>query len=369
MPAPRGIVQWLDQDLHKSRLLPRGAKLLVAVSGGADSVALLRLLLQINRSDYWDWTLVVGHVDHGMRGKASSDDAAWVKSLAGEWKLRFVKKTLKLPAATSEGVARQWRLNALAALVRAEECVAAVMGHHLDDQAETVLMRIFRGCGVEGLEGMRPLSETFGGWKRSQETLGGGGGVGAGLRIYRPLLSLRRERLREYLRVIGQEWREDATNQSPKFTRNQVRGTVLPVVEKIWPGRGGGDRAAGARIAGEVQGVMREHEEPIWQGAQFREDGAIELPRTWLRMAYPAVVMQVLRDAIELAGGTREIADFERIAEAVRLIRGKTGGKTIQMGRGVVVEMEGQVVRIVNHGAPPAQRRVGGGGVAGGGDD
>src|SRR4051794_1780177 len=81
MPAPRGLVQQVDQRLHRTGLLPRGGKLLVAVSGGADSVALLRLLVEINRSNYWGWELVVGHVDHGMRGKASAGDAAFVRAL------------------------------------------------------------------------------------------------------------------------------------------------------------------------------------------------------------------------------------------------------------------------------------------------
>ena len=75
MPPPRGLVQQLDQALHRRELLPRGAKLLVACSGGADSVALLRLLHAVNQSGFWGWTLLVGHVDHGIRSAAGAADA------------------------------------------------------------------------------------------------------------------------------------------------------------------------------------------------------------------------------------------------------------------------------------------------------
>src|SRR3954471_20935068 len=96
MPAPRGLVQQIDQRLHRAGLLPRGARLLVGVSSGADSVALLRILAAINGSDYWGWTLVVGHVEHGMRGRASVGDAKFVRGLARERGLRFVERKFRL---------------------------------------------------------------------------------------------------------------------------------------------------------------------------------------------------------------------------------------------------------------------------------
>src|SRR5438132_874431 len=130
MPAPRGLVQQLDQRLHKSDLLPPGARLLVAVSGGADSVALLRLLHAINQSNHWKWTLTVGHVDHGMRGRESAGDAAFVKRLARELKLPFRVKRLRLGPRASENEAREGRLRALRSLAAG---MGVVMAHHADD--------------------------------------------------------------------------------------------------------------------------------------------------------------------------------------------------------------------------------------------
>ena len=152
MPAPRGLVQRVDQELHRSGLLPKGAGLLVAVRGGADSVALLRLLCEINRSDYWGWKVVVGHVDHGLRGKASTADAAFVRMLAGELRVPYRGAKLRLKKGASEDAARQGRIGALTSMARGLDGI--VMAHHAEDQAETVLMRMFRGTGITGLASM-----------------------------------------------------------------------------------------------------------------------------------------------------------------------------------------------------------------------
>lgn len=345
MAGPRGLVQWVDQELHKSGLLPRKARLLVAVSGGADSVGLLRLLVEINKSKYWGWRLVAGHVDHGIRGRASAGDAKFVRGLARELGLRFLSVRLKLGREASEDVARERRLRALARMARMAKCAAVVMGHHGDDQAETVLMRMMRGCGLEGLAGMRERTE-----------------IGR-MVILRPLLGVRRAALRRFLEEIGQEWREDRTNRSDEYLRNRVRREVMPVVERIWPR---GVEAVGrlARLAGEAQEMLemeagkfvecdvREHAQrplgPIGQKRGTRSAAEHGTPmvvsRARLRREPAVVAGEILRRMIESAGGTRETADFERVREAVRMIRGGVGGKEIEVGGGIVVVASNGVV-------------------------
>jgi len=217
MPPPRGLIQQLDQELHKSLLLPRRARLLLAVSGGADSVALLRLLHAINQSDYWQWTLIVAHIDHGIRGRAAQADASFTQKLAAAFKLPCVVKTLKLGRHASEETARIARLRALEAIARSRKCLAAVLAHHADDQAETVLLRLFRGTGIDGLAGMAP-----------DTTING-------LRILRPLLSLRRSDLRMFLKELRQPFREDHTNATDLYLRNRLR-KILPLIEHLAPG-------------------------------------------------------------------------------------------------------------------------------------
>ena len=218
MPRPRGLVQQIDQGLHRQLEgggLPRGVRLLVAVSGGADSVALLRLLVEINRSDYWGWNLVVGHVDHGLRGAALRGDARFVAALARNWACPARGGGLALRAGSSEDAARQG-VAALAAMCRAKKCVGVVMAHHADDQAETVLMRVFRGTGIEGLAGMVPRSQI------------------SGMTIFRPLLQVRGAALR-LSGANASNLCEDESNATGEFLPQPSARAVMPLIELLRP--------------------------------------------------------------------------------------------------------------------------------------
>jgi tRNA(Ile)-lysidine synthase len=330
MPRPRGLVQRLDQAWHRQSAgdgLPRHARLLVAVSGGADSVALLRLLVDINRSDYWGWKLVVGHVDHGLRGAASREDARFVARLAHKLGLPCVARRLKLPPRSSEDAARQKRLQALAAMCRSRKCAGVVMAHHADDQAETVLMRVFRGTGIDGLAAMTPRAPI------------------AGMTVFRPLLRVRRAALRDYLQHIRQTWREDETNATDQFLRNRLRLQVMPLIESLWP-RAVDALGRLALLAGEAQDLVRAaarrcmDETPAW-----RHNRMIQFPRDALRRLPPAVASEVLRQLIAALGGSLESADFERMREAVRVLSGHHGGKTVQLEAGITLSTHGGLVR------------------------
>jgi len=233
MPPPRGIVQQLDQYLHRRPLLGRGERVVVACSGGADSVALLRLLHSVNQSNYWQWKLVVAHVEHGIRGTESRADAAFVRTLATKLRLPFQMRRLelkKLHKKVSEATARDARRKALAAMSRGD---TVVLAHHSDDQVETILMRLLRGSGLEMLAGMPEIVV-----HQSPK-----------LRLVRPLLHFSRTELRDYLASIGQDWREDATNAQPDFLRNRIREELLPLLRTYQPAIGAvlGRLAAQAR--------------------------------------------------------------------------------------------------------------------------
>ncbi len=328
MPPPRGLIQQLDQQLHRAGLLPRRARLLVAVSGGADSVALLRLLVDINCSDYWHWTLIVAHIDHGLRGAASRADARFVTALAQTLHLPCVIRRLKLPKTSSEDTARQARLKSLAAICRNKKCAAVVMAHHADDQAETILMRIFRGTGIDGLAAMSPQSHI------------------AGLTILRPLLDIRRAALRDHLRQIRQPWREDQSNATNQFLRNRIRLQLLPLIESLWP------RAVEAlcRLAllaadshAALQSAAREFmdQTPAWG-----KNKTLQFPRQPFAQLPSAIASEVLRQLIAALGGTPEIADFQRLQEALHILRSAHGAKHIQVGAGISITTDGPLARI-----------------------
>jgi tRNA(Ile)-lysidine synthase len=224
--------------IRREELLRAGDRLGVAVSGGADSVALLRLLLDLKAE--LGIVLSVVHLNHKLRGTASDADEAFVSSLAQQFKLEFHSRSADVAKyATDRGMsietaARDLRYQYFAALfsdaaARAAHLTKIATGHTLDDQAETVLMRLIRGTGMRGLSAIRPHMELLSqapGWQDSASPPTPCG------EIVRPLLCARRRRLEQFLRDIGQCWRDDSTNRDPKFTRNRVRSMLLPLIER-----------------------------------------------------------------------------------------------------------------------------------------
>lgn len=188
----------------------KGQGLVVAVSGGADSVGLLRLLDSLRGE--LGLTLSVAHLDHGVRGQAARDDAQFVQALAAQLALPVDLGTWRPEhMADFEAQARRARYDWLISVAQARRARAVAVAHTLDDQAETILHRIVRGTGPRGLAGMagcRKLSE--------------------GLTLVRPLLGVRRAQIRDYLQSIGQTWREDASNADRRRTRARIRLELLP---------------------------------------------------------------------------------------------------------------------------------------------
>lgn len=194
--------------------LRAGMRVALAVSGGADSVALLRAALEIAP----DAGLVVSvvHVHHGIRGEAADEDAAFVAALAAQYGLPFHLHNVDTPAyaeqhrETLEEAARNLRYAVFRNLLEQGLADAVLTAHTLDDQAETVLLKLLRGAWTEGLSAIHPVVACPQGV------------------ILRPLLGVRRVEIEAWLRELGQPWREDATNADTVFTRNRVRHTLLP---------------------------------------------------------------------------------------------------------------------------------------------
>lgn len=204
-------------------LLTPGARVLAAVSGGPDSVALAHWLsVQARRKGL---TVELFHVNHGLRGKDATRDADSVKALGKTLGLRVVvvKAPVKAVAAARglglEDAGRRERYRLLTARAKRGRFGAVATGHQLDDQAETVLLHLLRGTSLEGLGGIPPKRPLV-----------------PGVELIRPLLPLTRTEVLDYLQVHGLPWREDASNADPKFSRNWVRGEVLPLLETRAPG-------------------------------------------------------------------------------------------------------------------------------------
>lgn len=199
--------------------LRRGSAYLVGVSGGADSVALLHLLVGAGFRK-----LAVCHLDHGLRGRAARGDAAWVRRLAMELGLAFHTRRVDVRVlGNREGVSleeagRLARHRFFAGVSREFRSRRVLLGHHADDRAETLLFNLMRGAGLPGLASPGRQSTIRVDGRR--------------LDVLRPLLEIRKGELLGYLEANGLSYREDASNSDLSFSRNRIRHCVLPVLER-----------------------------------------------------------------------------------------------------------------------------------------
>ncbi len=222
-----------------------GDRVCIAVSGGADSVALLRVLLE--RRTELGIVLSVAHFNHRLRGGASEADEAFVAELARQYDLEFFAGSgdVRDHALTSklslEAAARNLRYRWFGWLAAQKKLEAIATGHTLDDQAETVLLKFLRGAGTRGLAGIYPEiavgvtpRDPFQPAERGAEApiCQDRSSRVTGARIVRPLLEVTRAELEQYLVALGQAWREDESNLEQRFARNRVRHELLPLLER-----------------------------------------------------------------------------------------------------------------------------------------
>lgn len=202
-----------------SRRVSRGEMLVVAVSGGPDSTALLLALTELRET--FAWRLTAAHFDHGWRDDSAAD-ARWVADLCQRLDVPLVIRRWgesdpddPLPPTGREEHARRWRRRLLTEIAREVGAAWVVLAHTADDQAETVLHRLLRGSGVRGLAGMAPAAP-----------------LAEGIQILRPLLSVRRPEIEQWLTSRGQTWLHDVTNLDTRYTRNRIRHVLLPLLRR-----------------------------------------------------------------------------------------------------------------------------------------
>ncbi len=211
------LVAEIQRFVEAHELLCPGAKVIVSVSGGADSMALLSLLHRLEST--YRLTLIVAHVDHQLRGKEADRDARFVQRYADKLGLPFHKtnvdvKALKRRTGLSpQHAARQLRYGALQSLFRSLSATHIALGHTADDQAETLLMRLLRGGGPAGLSGIPAKRMPF----------------------IRPLLEVHRHSILAYLRAAGIPWVEDSSNMSRNYLRSRIRLDLMPTLRAYHP--------------------------------------------------------------------------------------------------------------------------------------
>lgn len=303
------ILEKVTAFIEQYRLLPAGGEIIVAVSGGADSLCLLHILHRLCGSGkrYPDVALHVAHLDHRLRGETGERDAAYVAQLAAAWGLPATIGSIDVPALARaehrslEDAARVARYRFLRQVAQGRLIAVA---HQADDQAETLLLHSLRGGGLSGMVGMEP---------RRQD-------------IIRPLLTLTRAETVAYCRAWNLSPLEDASNSDPRFLRNRVRHELLPLLESLNPTI----RATLLRDA-EVARVdldwIEEQVTQLWPRIMHtREPEAITLDVDLLRKLPLSLQRHLLRRAAEtLCGGQSplELRHYRLIEELCQ--RGASG--------------------------------------------
>ncbi|HET9100764.1 MAG TPA: tRNA lysidine(34) synthetase TilS [Acidobacteriaceae bacterium] len=356
----------INKDLSEAAILPLevalfapGDRVCVAVSGGADSTALLRCLLE--RRDELGIVLSVLHVEHGLRGQASVDDAAFVCGLAEQYGLPCDVVRVNTPQRMTEQkesmetAARALRYQVFRDILAAGKADKVATAHTLDDQAETVLMKLLRGAWTEGLSGIHPERhmESNTGWRDQN-------GRASARICVRPFLAVQRKQIEGYLRAIGQPWRQDASNDSLEHMRNRIRHELLPIlrgfnpqIDSILAHMADNARAEEQHWQAELDRVL-----PLLllPGRSTRGGGrsvstsigspelAIEIAR--LRELDPALLRRVLRAAAERAGAILDFNATERLLSWVRPSAHGSGNRMrLELAGGVSVERSARELR------------------------
>jgi len=340
-PMKTALEQSVLHIVRAAQMIAPGDRIGVAVSGGADSVALLRILQNI-RQDL-GITLLVVHFDHTLRGEDSVADAQFVKDLARKLNLEFVVTSEDVAATAAlqgwnlEDAARRLRYAFFERVCAGGEATRIAVAHTAQDQAETVLAHLIRGTGPSGLAGIYPT-------------------VGS---VIRPLLEIQRQDLRDYLKSLHQPWREDATNRDPKRLRARIREQLIPMLEENFAPTIVGHLGHLARLSREqelcwstiVEDRFHAHAHSTSDTTAIRAKdllSPIELnfapsqsspaPNASDTAPLRALTEGLIRRLYQSVRGDRKDLTVEHVEQVIRLVTSQSSGRHLELPGGVIVE-------------------------------
>ncbi len=314
--GPMILLSKVERFIRRHRLLQKGDRVLVAVSGGADSVALLHLLAALRHS--WQLHIGVAHLDHGLRGKDSEQDAEFVEKLA-----RSLDAACRIERLDVCSLARQKKLGLeeagrwarqqfLSRMAREHEMDRIALGHQQQDQAETVLHHLMRGSGLRGLGGMPPGRD--------------------GLWI-RPLLEVTRDEILAFLQEKGYSFRTDASNRDLRFTRNRIRHELIPMLQKEFNPRIVRALAQMALLAREDEAFLQHHSRKAAEKIGSRSPDGFSCRADELAGLPPALQRRMVLAALEEQEEGSSGMTLAHVMQVLDLAeRGKSGRRALLPG-------------------------------------
>jgi tRNA(Ile)-lysidine synthetase-like protein len=330
------------KTLRDHHLIPSGSHIVVAVSGGADSLTLLHLLY--THRDSLNCTLHVATLDHRLRGEAGAADAGFVAETVQSWGLPVIVGNADVPALAKErnigieAAARAARYDFLAAVAKQVGAERVAVAHHADDQAETVLMHLLRGAGLDGLAGMGYSAPVVG---------------HSDLKVIRPLLGFSRVEIEAYCHEHDLQPRQDATNEDTSYTRNRLRREVLPYLESLYPQV----KRSLVQLA-DIASVENDYVEAALEQALIAHsqasEGRIAISRTEFAQAHPALQRRFVRWATRKLGFSDDLG-YEHVISAIEIgLNGKQGA-VAQLPQGLQLRVDYEVLVVERQDAPPPQ--------------
>ncbi|MDY6937711.1 MAG: tRNA lysidine(34) synthetase TilS [Cyanobacteriota bacterium] len=308
----------LHQTLRQRHLLPKTSSILVAVSGGQDSLCLAKLLLDLQPK--WDWRLGIAHCDHRWRSDSGSN-TYHVEEIAAGWNVPFVsRRAVEVPS--SEATARQWRYQMLGEIAQEGEFDRIVTGHTQSDRAETLLYNLIRGSGTDGLTSLT--------WRRE---------LVPGIELVRPLLEVSRAETGEFCRQQQLEIWEDSTNADLSYARNRIRGELLPYLQN--------------HFNPNAEKAIAQTAELLRADVEYLESTAADLlaraslhPRMLHRPVLRAVPLALQRRAMRqfLSAVLPHAPSFEHIEKMTALITAPNKSRTDPFPGGAIAEVDGEAI-------------------------
>lgn len=303
------------ETIKKYGLVKKGDKILIGVSGGPDSLVLLLQLAALKSE--WGLSLHIAHMDHMLR-TGSEKDAAFVKKLGEKLKIPVTIKSVNLKSRHIKGsleeLAREARLDFLIKLAREIKADKIALGHNLDDQAETVLMRLLRGTGLSGLSGISA--------KRKMR----------GQTFIRPLLETRRSEIERFLKRKKIRPRIDPTNKEDIFTRNKIRNNLIPLLKSKY------NKNIAEALANLAESVSYDYEYLDQLARRSLKGNKLRLNITKASKLHPAILRLKIRQCIAcLQGDTRRIT-FQHVREIEDLLARRPEGSVVDLPKGISVQ-------------------------------
>ncbi|HUG81481.1 MAG TPA: tRNA lysidine(34) synthetase TilS [Bryobacterales bacterium] len=309
------MLEQVANQIRRHQMFAAGEAVAVAVSGGADSVALLYVLREL--APRLGIVLSVIHLNHKLRGAESDADQEFVGALAGRLKLPFRTESVEIrELALSSGdnleqTARHVRYQWFTQLISAGDAAKVAVGHTLSDQAETVLLRLLRGSGSAGLSAIRPVRDDG---------------------VVRPLLGVSREQVEDFLRSIEVEWREDSTNADLSLDRNRLRHQLMPQLRHEWNPNLPAVMARTAQWARDEEAYWSQVLSETVPRVVRRDHGeAVELSVTELTKLPVALARRILRQAVMMTRGDLRDVDWDHIERLRNLASAPRGTGAVHL--------------------------------------